>query len=138
MNKMQENPKLAGHRAASCKLCQARLTEPHILPSTGMWFLIEDKYPVTPGHLLIVPCRHVNDITEISMREWASLGDFIYTIVSSDPNITNGCCNIGFNLGRDAGQTIDHLHCHVIPRTAGDVENPIGGIRNIIPGKGTY
>lgn len=100
---------------------------------------IYDEYPVSPGHALIIPKRHVTNINELNKDEYEDLWNCINWVTS----LTQDCeeCdgfNIGINIGKAAGQTIDHLHIHVIPRYTGDVENPQGGIRGVIPNKQHY
>ena len=91
-----------------------------------------DKYPCTPGHRLYVPKNdHPNWIVQ-AMEEALSDGNQM---------IKSGECNgfnIGFNSGVAAGQTVMYPHVHLIPRITGDVEDPVGGVRNTIPGKGNY
>ena len=91
-----------------------------------------DKYPCTPGHRLYVPKDdHPNWIVQ-AMEEALSDGNQM---------IKSGQCNgfnIGFNSGVAAGQTVMYPHVHLIPRRTGDVEDPVGGVRNTIPGKGNY
>lgn len=103
-------------------------------------YCILDKYPVTKGHTLIIPKRHVEFISELSFLEMEHI--FILTkhrIPEAEKefeDITGW--NFGVNQGESSGQTISHLHFHLIPRRKNDVTNPIGGIRNIIPNKGDY
>jgi diadenosine tetraphosphate (Ap4A) HIT family hydrolase len=92
----------------------------------------KDAYPVTPGHMLFVPQYNtigvLKDAFEDALREGQKL-------------VEAGECdgfNIGLNWGPSAGQTVPWPHIHLIPRRTGDVEDPIGGIRNTIPGKGNY
>jgi diadenosine tetraphosphate (Ap4A) HIT family hydrolase len=120
-------------------------TCPFCHPTTAVelgkhWRLIKDKYPVTRGHHLIVPNRHVEDLTDLTKEERAELGlvlvEAFYCI-----KIIASCMdgfNIGVNNGSVAGQTISHLHFHFIPRREGDVEDPTGGVRGVIPNKRTY
>jgi diadenosine tetraphosphate (Ap4A) HIT family hydrolase len=92
----------------------------------------EDRYPCTPGHLLFVP-KH-NTMTVV-------LDAFNDAVRHGQTMIENGQCdgfNIGMNYGSAAGQTIEWPHVHLIPRRHGDVEDPVGGVRNTIPGKGNY
>jgi len=91
-----------------------------------------DKYPCTPGHLLFVPKYNsmglLKDAFEDAVREGKRM-------------VEEGQCdafNIGLNYGACAGQTVNWPHIHLIPRRAGDVEDPVGGVRNTIPGKGNY
>lgn len=91
-----------------------------------------DKYPVTHGHLLFVP--KYNTVTVLTHA-------FEDAIREGQRMVEQGDCdgfNIGFNYGPAAGQTVEWPHIHLIPRRYGDVEDPIGGVRNVIPGKGNY
>lgn len=94
--------------------------------------VFRDKYPCTPGHLLFVPKYNsmelLNDAFEDAVREGKRM---------VEAKEWDGF-NVGFNAGEAAGQTVPWPHIHLIPRRAGDVEDPIGGIRNTIPGKGNY
>lgn len=91
-----------------------------------------DRYPVTDGHLLFVPERDaVGNITEA----------FRLAVLMGAAMVKRGECsayNVGINMGSEAGQTVMYPHVHLIPRRSGDVEDPVGGIRNVIPGKGNY
>jgi len=103
-------------------------------------FAIFDKYPVTELHSLIIPKRHVKTFFELSQSEKiaciSSLDKIKTKLLKKDKSISG--FNVGFNAGKDSGQTIMHCHIHVIPRRKGDIKDPEGGIRNIIPGKGLY
>ncbi len=93
-----------------------------------------DLYPVSEGHSLIVPRRHVSDALELSVEETGDLFQLAKKVsveLRQDDKRISGF-NIGFNVGATAGQSVDHAHLHVIPRRAGDVENPRGGIRQIL------
>ena len=92
----------------------------------------EDRYPCTPGHLLFVPKHNTMSVV---------LDAFNDAIMHGQTMIENGQCdgfNIGMNYGSAAGQTVEWPHVHLIPRRHGDVEDPVGGVRNTIPGKGNY
>ena len=107
--------------------------------SSDHGFAIFDRYPVTDGHMLVIPRRHVAGYFQLSGEEKADLWNLVervreYLREKFGPD----GFNIGFNENRAAGQTIFHVHIHVIPRYEGDVEDPAGGIRNVIPGKGRY
>ena len=98
-----------------------------------------DEFPVSIGHTLIIPKRHVESLFELTDEE---LKD-IYTLIVQSKNKLDELYkpdgyNIGINEGRAAGRTIDHVHIHIIPRYIGDVENPRGGIRGVIPDKKEY
>jgi diadenosine tetraphosphate (Ap4A) HIT family hydrolase len=101
----------------------------------GIW----DGFPVSPGHALIVSRRHVATWFEADESEKAALMAAIDAAKNAIENAHQpDGYNIGMNLGEAAGQTIEHLHVHVIPRYVGDVPNPVGGVRCVIPGKSDY
>lgn len=92
----------------------------------------KDKFPCTPGHLLFVPKYNSVGVLRDAFDDAVRYGKSM---------IENGECdgfNIGLNFGETAGQTVMWPHIHMIPRRKGDVEDPIGGVRNTIPGKGNY
>lgn len=102
-------------------------------------FALFDKYPVSPGHALVIPTRHVEDYFDLDEAEkaacWALVDrvrDHLQTEFHPDG------FNIGINCGAAAGQTVWHAHIHVIPRYKGDVAEPQGGVRGVIPGKQGY
>lgn len=103
------------------------------------FFIVPDKYPVSNGHLLIISKEHRRDFFDLSDEEKKQLPELITTaksLIEKEHGPTG--YNIGMNCEASAGQTVFHFHCHVIPRYKGDVENPRGGIRNVIPGMGDY
>lgn len=103
---------------------------------TALW----DAFPVSPGHALVVPCRHVAtwfDATPEEQQELLTATEVARQVIARMYPQPDGF-NIGVNIGQAAGQTIFHLHVHVIPRYAGDVPDPTGGIRGVIPGKANY
>ena len=109
------------------------------LYESGHFFIVRDKYPVSDGHLLIISRELRQDFFELSAEEKKELPKLITRaklLIEKSHNPTG--YNIGMNCGTSAGQTVFHFHCHVIPRYDGDVENPRGGIRNVIPGIGDY
>jgi ATP adenylyltransferase len=98
-----------------------------------------DPNPVSKGHALIVPKIHRNSLADLTGGERRQFFDMLEIVqFYIDKRYHPNGYNIGANEGTAAGQTISHLHVHVIPRYDGDVPNPRGGIRNIIPGKGDY
>lgn len=102
--------------------------------------IIKDAYPVSKGHTLIIPMRHTAQALELSTIEMSAVfnkaKDICKSLQESEKDISG--FNIGFNIGKAAGQTVNHTHFHIIPRREGDVSDPTGGIRNVIPGKGNY
>lgn len=102
-------------------------------------FAIRDGFPVTPGHTLVVPRRLVATWWESTEQERTDLLALVEVVRHQlDAEFSPDGYNVGFNAGAAAGQTVDHLHLHVIPRYAGDVPDPRGGIRHVIPSKGNY
>lgn len=110
--------------------------EATVLLETGNYLCFLDKYPVTEGHALVVPKDHIRYLNQ---ADGVKLFDFLQDAVAEvtqryDPDATN----IGINNGPEAGQTIPHLHWHIIPRYEGDIEDPTGGVRGVIPQRQTY
>ena len=99
-----------------------------------------DSYPVSEHHCLIIPKRHIKDYFGLSNDELVACNNLIKIvkkeIISKDPLVKG--FNIGTNIGTVSGQSILHCHFHLIPRREGDVENPQGGIRSVIPNKQHY
>jgi len=109
-----------------------------ILQNNSFWVKF-DPNPVSPGHALIVSKEHVDNISNLIRNEpYDYINILRQTIELIDRKYHPEGYNLGSNIREAAGQTIFHLHIHVIPRYFGDVPNPRGGIRNIIPGKGDY
>lgn len=102
--------------------------------------VIRDKFPVTPLHSLVIPKRHVSDYFELNEAEILSVNNNLRILRESILETDNAVqgFNVGVNSGAVAGQTVFHCHIHLIPRRAGDVDNPRGGVRHLIPGKGVY
>ena len=103
-------------------------------------YAVRDGYPVTEMHSLIIPKRHIQDYFDLTTEELIACDQLIRSLkdeISNSDNSVNGF-NIGMNSGETAGQTIFHCHIHLIPRRTGDVDNPRGGVRNIIPDMGNY
>jgi diadenosine tetraphosphate (Ap4A) HIT family hydrolase len=101
----------------------------------GLW----DGFPVSPGHALLIPHRHVPDWFETTAEERAALMDALNLAKTEvERRHQPDGYNIGINSGAAAGQTIYHVHIHLIPRYIGDVANPRGGVRHVIAGKGAY
>ena len=98
-----------------------------------------DKYPVSDGHALIIPHRHVASWFEATPEEQAELFQVIDSVKNEiETQYDPLGFNIGINVGQAAGQTVPHLHVHIIPRYEGDVADPGGGIRNVVPDQSGY
>ena len=130
--------KLYEHRASDCIFCN--LNKHKLLYENNLSVAFFDSYPVTNLHLLIIPKRHSPEYFDLFQPEINSINEIIfkakYEFVKKDNSIKG--FNIGINNGNVAGQTIHHCHVHLIPRRYNDVVDPIGGVRNVIPGKGNY
>lgn len=122
-----------------CVFCH-KLEKGEILFKNEWAFAVQDDFPVTPGHTLVLPIRHVADYFDLFQRERNDMDAIIRLsrnwIREKDPTVSG--FNIGVNCGKDAGQTIDHCHVHVIPRRKGDTPDPRGGVRGVIPEKMHY
>jgi diadenosine tetraphosphate (Ap4A) HIT family hydrolase len=122
----------------SCPFCnpdpdRVFLVRPRLL---GIW----DAFPVTPGHALIIPTRHAPDLASATAEERQGLWDLVDPVmkaIAKQHGPVDGF-NIGINGGEAAGQTVAHLHMHIIPRRHGDVADPRGGVRYVIPAKANY
>ncbi|MBD3273322.1 HIT domain-containing protein [Candidatus Dependentiae bacterium] len=103
-------------------------------------YIYKDKYPVTKGHLLIIPKKHISGFFDITSEEMVFVFDLLKhgrTLILEEYPEVEGF-NVGINIGSVAGQSIFHLHVHLIPRRNGDVDNPKGGVRGVIPSKMCY
>lgn len=125
-------------RLEGCLFCGG--LSDRIVAENELCYAIRDAFPVTDGHTLMIPKRHVSDYFDLYKPEINAIHDLTHSVrkrlLESDPTITG--FNVGINAGDSAGQTIFHCHVHVIPRRDGDVENPKGGVRGVIPQKQSY
>ncbi len=120
-----------------CPFCS--VAEERIMRKGKLALAIFDGFPVSPGHVLIVPRRHISDWFETTGEERSEILDLIDAVKKElDKRHRPDGYNIGINVGEAAGQTVDHLHVHVIPRYKGDVPDPRGGVRYVIPEKAPY
>ena len=124
-------------RYMNCPFCDVH--NPCIILENEIAFAIYDGFPVSPGHSLIIPRRHISSFFEATSEEQLSFLDLISKVQQLLKNeYSPDGFNIGINDGEAAGQTVMHLHIHLIPRYLGDVEDPRGGLRWIIPEKAVY
>ena len=125
-------------REKGCIFCE--LQPERIISQNELAVVIRDGYPVTPLHSLIIPKRHIGDFFDLGTSEMKACNDLLRrakdAIKEEDDSVAG--FNVGVNIGEAAGQTIIHCHIHLIPRRTGDVANPRGGVRHVIPGKGFY
>ena len=121
-----------------CLFCH--IEKSRIIMEEENFYIIRDGFPVTDLHTLIISKRHVKSFFELTDSEISSYTKLLNKcrndLLDQDSSISG--FNVGFNDGVDAGQTIMHCHVHIIPRRSGDVINPRGGIRGVIPGKQNY
>jgi len=110
-----------------------------VIAKNDLAFAVLDVYPVSLGHTLVIPHRHVHDFLELTADEASAIFALLCLARRTlDVRHKPAGFNFGANIGAAAGQTVMHAHMHLIPRYAGDVAEPVGGIRNLIPGKGRY
>ena len=121
----------------SCPFCT--LPQERIIDSNDLALVIRDGYPVSPGHTLVIPKRHIGSWFKITPEEQGAMLDLLgrAKAVLEEEFKPDGY-NIGINDGPTAGQTVPHLHMHLIPRYKDDLEEPRGGVRWIIPEKAKY
>ena len=125
-------------RESQCLFC--RVNAKQLVSEDEFCYAAKDSFPVTEFHTLIIPKRHVASYFDLNLSEVSALHEMLVkmkkTIEAKDDSVTG--FNIGVNAGKDAGQSIFHVHVHLIPRRNGDVENPRGGVRGVIPHKQKY
>ncbi len=113
-----------------CPFCEKRPEE--LLAANALALAFYDAFPVNRGHALIVPRRHVETLFDANPEELAAMNELLFRLKGIlDEEFAPDGYNVGFNVGGAGGQTIFHLHMHVIPRYEGDVPDPRGGIRRI-------
>jgi diadenosine tetraphosphate (Ap4A) HIT family hydrolase len=122
-----------------CLFCDKTPNRHQIIMENELFYSRWDDYPVSEGHSEVVPKKHIKSFFHLTKKEV----EYMYDLIKKTKEIIDkkyhpDSYNIGINEGIYAGRTIDHLHIHIIPRYKGDVDNPKGGIRNVIPGKGSY
>ena len=126
------------HRDKGCLFC-AEADRP-VLEANDLAFLIADAFPVTEGHLLAIPRRHVVDYFDMYQPERNAIQRLLEFgrgfLLQAHPDVTG--FNVGINAGQSAGQTVLHCHVHLIPRRTGDVAEPRGGVRGVIPVRSSY
>ena len=121
----------------NCPFCG--LSTDRISIETESAIAFPDAYPVTAGHTLVIPRRHVTSLYELTLPEQQGLWDLVARVrrrLLEDRKVDG--FNIGFNEGVAAGQTIEHAHIHIIPRKLGDTPDPRGGIRWVLPDQASY
>ena len=122
-----------------CFFCN-RAKKESIYSSEFLFVVRDNKFPVTKYHSLIIPHRHISNFFDLNKDELKDLSETLkkerLSLLNLDKEISG--FNVGVNAGKDAGQSIMHCHIHLIPRRNGDVEDPKGGVRGVIPSKQKY
>jgi diadenosine tetraphosphate (Ap4A) HIT family hydrolase len=124
-----------------CPFCNIEnlINSDRIVYQDSTWIAIYDNYPVSKGHVLLIPKRHCASYFDLNFIELESVSVTIGIIKKLlDKKFNPDGYNIGMNCGEAAGQTVMHCHIHIIPRYNGDCENPRGGVRGVIPSRMNY
>ena len=121
-----------------CVFCE-RIAAGDISAQTHLAVAFPDGYPVSPGHTLVVPRRHEPDYFALEPDEQRALWSLAVEVRSRlERQHQPAGYNVGVNVGEAGGQTVSHVHLHVIPRYEGDVEDPRGGVRHVIPERAAW
>ena len=122
----------------NCPFCSVEVND-RVLHSNKLAFAIYDKYPVSQGHVLVIPFRHCDNYFHLSSEEKQACWNLISEVQERlSQELNQDGFNIGINIGEAAGQTVGHAHIHLIPRYSGDMSDPRGGVRHCVEGKGYY
>ncbi len=122
-----------------CLFCDILLKRDKIIYENDLAYAIFDNYPVTKGHALIISKRHFESFFEASQAELMAIDDALKNVKKIlDDSIHPDGYNLGINQGLASGQSVMHLHVHMIPRHFGDTPNPRGGVRGVFPDKQNY
>jgi ATP adenylyltransferase len=126
-------------REKDCPFCDA---DDRTIEENELAFVIEDGFAVTEGHSLVIPRRHIDDYFDLHQSERNAIDQLLQSrrkaLSEQDKDNNIEGFNVGINVGEVAGQTVSHVHVHLIPRRSGDVDDPRGGVRGVIPGKQKY
>ena len=126
------------NQTTPCPFC-ALPTDRAVIAESATVYAIFDKFPVSKGHALVIPARHVSNYFDLTLQEQMDcliLLNEVKTILQKQFNPDG--FNVGINIHAAAGQTVPHAHIHLIPRYQDDVQEPRGGVRGVIPGKQSY
>ncbi len=124
--------------AADCPFC-TRLAEGQVTIGEDLAAAFPDGFPVSTGHSLVVPRRHVSDFFQLTVEERASVWSVVAAMKARlDREHSPAGYNVGVNVGAAGGQTVWHAHVHLIPRYQGDVEDPKGGVRWVVRARAPY
>lgn len=124
---------MRGRDSSDCPFCFEIENLDSLRPGSGQAISFPDAHPVSNGHLLVVPRRHVERIEELEDSDWLDLFALVRQEMQRlDSKADVQGVNLGVNSGSAAGQTVAHAHVHLIPRREGDCENPRGGVRQVL------
>ena len=129
------------HKEENCLFCNIQTNErSRIVAENSLAYSVRDGFPVTEFHTLFIPKRHTPEYFDLTQAETNAINSLMIEQkkLIQEQDRTVEAFNIGMNCGESAGQTVFHCHVHLIPRRKGDVENPRGGVRHVIPNKGNY
>lgn len=122
-----------------CVFCDRLVSYKDILFENKFAFAIFDEFPVSKGHILIITKKHAKTFFDIAIEEQFAIIELLNKCkIYLDEKYSPSGYNVGLNCGADAGQSVMHVHMHVIPRYKGDVIEPRGGVRGVIPNKKNY
>jgi len=122
-----------------CIFCGEVLGQKEIVAENKTCLAFFDGFPVSLGHMLIISKRHAQTFFDLTQEEQNDMADLLNQCKKIvDERFAPQGYNVGLNCGEVAGQSLMHVHCHLIPRYSGDVENPRGGVRGVIPSKKSY
>jgi diadenosine tetraphosphate (Ap4A) HIT family hydrolase len=131
------SPDIECFMATECPFCT--IESGRVIASNSMAFAIRDGYPVSPGHTLAIPNRHVGSFFDLSLGEQEALLNLVRDQKRVlDAEFSPAAFNVGINDGPAAGQTVPHVHVHLIPRYSGDVADPRGGVRWVLADRARY
>lgn len=123
---------------SDCPFCLKEIIK-RIIFSNQDAFAIYDQYPVSNGHILIIPKRHCDNYFSLTTQEQQACWNLVSEMQEKiSKEFHPDGFNLGINIGKAAGQTVEHVHIHLIPRFSGDMKNPRGGVRHCVEGKGYY
>ncbi len=129
---------MLGARPATCPFCE-RAAAGAVFAANATAVALPDAYPLAAGHTLVCPRRHVSDLFALDEDEWSGVWSLVRDV---QRRLVGGVdadgWNVGVNAGPAAGQTVEHAHVHLIPRRAGDVVDPRGGVRWVLPDRADY
>jgi ATP adenylyltransferase len=139
VTKAKRYDQITNTNGSGCIFCTSR-DGPRVVLRNELAFAIRDTTPVTVLHTLVLPYRHAPTYFDLTEMELAAVNDLLRRlrseIMKTDPSVEG--FNVGANVGTVSGQTIFHCHMHLIPRRRGDVQDPLGGVRAVIPDKMRY